>query len=67
MWKQQIVSGLLLQASTTTDGQIQTKAGPPLALPCALYEYAVGVQLGNYQVVVYERQRCSTSTPTSTS
>ena len=67
MWKRQIVSGVLLQARTITDGQIQTKAGPPLALQRALYEYTVGTHLRNSQFVVYEQQPCGTSTPASTS
>lgn len=63
MWKRQIVSGVLLQSSTITDGQIKTKAGPPLALRCVLYEYAVGTHLGNSLFVVHEQQPRSTSTP----
>lgn len=67
MWKQQIGSGVLLRASTITDGQIQTKAGSRLALQRALYKYAVGTHLGDSQFVVHEQQPCGTSTPASTS
>lgn len=67
MWKQLIVSGVLLQARTLTDGQIQTKADPPLALQCASYKYTVGTHPGSSHCVVYQQQCCSASAPASTS